>query len=95
MSIPLPVFPKLTDFIENGAFKALSYFKAVDAWREATEKELRERLEDAKRKEFGVGDWPFEAGRNKASQDIFTEILASIEVKPLSVVPKPSEKGEQ
>jgi hypothetical protein len=65
--------------------------KEAIAWRSAFEQELKDRLEDAQRKEFGVGDWPYEYGRNKATQALITEILGP-QLSRILVVPKQGEK---
>lgn len=81
----LKPFPKFTDFLENPLdkhghmsapqFKALSYFKAVEAWRKESIAELNKMLEETKIKEFGVGDWPYESGRNKGIQETLETVI--------------------
>jgi hypothetical protein len=80
MKTNLSNLPKLSDhgIKLNGPMTALQmigYWTALQQWHVLFELKLKEKLEDAQRKEFGVGDWPYEYGRNKATQQLINEIL--------------------
>jgi hypothetical protein len=51
----------------------------IDQWFLALQLELTQLLDEAKLREFGVGGWPYEYGRIKATQELLESLLGKVQ----------------
>ena len=77
MSLPI----ELTIKNNLAAFPKECSCDPIDQWFLALQQELTEKLEEAKRKEFGFGDWPYQYGRIKATQELLESFLGGVHLR--------------